>query len=238
MEEKELKEQLKQEIKEEMKKAKRKKRFIILIVLLIIAAFISIVVFNYYENNIRAISQEELSKYKTELTITQENWKDYIVAEDKTTENKDEFGELKSIEKNTYLKLKDDICGYVILELKIPNISDEETYTIIGGTDGNSVTVYSNSTTNIDSVTKIPTYDSTFNINELENVQVKGYIYTIDIPDDVWKTDKDGNEYFKVEIDKNHSSIYYKEDTKSDRADYIERLSYDEYEKYNKETNE
>lgn len=239
MDEQELKEQIKQEIKDEIKKSKRKKRTIILIVFLVIAVVGSIAVFYYYENNISSISQEEFSKYKTEITITPENWKDYVIAENRTEENKDDFGEVKSIEKNTYLKLKDDICGYVILEFKIPNITDEETYILIGGTEGYSVTSYSESTTSIDSVTKIPTYDSTFNIDELEDVKVNGYIYTIDLPDDVWKTDKNGNEYFRLEMDKNYSNRYYKEEhTNSDRSNYIERLSYDEYDKYKEKTNE
>ena len=225
MNEQELKEQLKQEIRQEMKKSARKKRIIIFAIILVIIA--GLFIFYKIQRSTEAelhkrYTYEELAQYKKEIPITTENWKDYITTEDIREENKDAFGNVTSISERTALKLKDNICGYVVLELNIPKnkYRKKETIAITGGQN-----YQANIVEQVERRTEgnIEISNYRFTIDDLEAVQLKGYIYTIDIPEEIWKTEKStGKKYILMEND-----FFYKEDN-----DYIKILSSREYERY------
>lgn len=237
MDEQELKEQLKQEIKQEMKKSRKKKIVIILIILLIIASIVVFVVFNNRkraeetakQNETKIISEEEFAQYTTEIPITTENWQDYMELEDVTKENKNAFGEVENIMKNTQIKLKDNLYGYVVLEFNITNkdllstTSNDSTYIIEIYPDGefNSMRLkYRNEGNNV--------YDSTLTINDLECIKAKGSVYTLDLPEELWQIENTmppniGKKCFYLGT-KDRYSIYYEDN-------YIEQLSQREYEK-------
>ena len=71
------------------------------------------------KNTVKVISQEEFSQYITEIPITTENWKNYFEYEYRKVENKDAFGEITSISYEPHLKLKDNMYGYVVLQVEI-----------------------------------------------------------------------------------------------------------------------
>ncbi len=231
MNEQELKEQLKREIRQEMKKSARKKRIIILVIILVIIAgiFIYVKISNdrLAELN-KQYTYEEISQYKKEIPITTENWKEYITTEDTTAENKDNFGNVTSKYEKTQLKLKDNICGYVVLELNIPKnkYNKKQNIVIIGGTNNyyeNSLIIYGEQTKEGD----ITIYHERFTLDDLEVVQIKGYIYTIDIPEEMWRTRKNSGEKYI-----NYENITLYKDNTNENRNYIYTLSYKEYEKY------
>lgn len=250
MNEQELKEQLrqevKQEIKQEMKKTRRKKMIVFFILLLIAIIVFVAIVYIRRNNSAKTISQEELSQYKTEIQITDNNWKDYIVVEDVKNETRNEFGEVESITNGTQIKLKDDICGYLVLKLKVTNPdkwnpyikNEEQTVAIIGGTD------YSDSINQIrvmieeDTEDGIKTINKKFSIDDIECVQVKGYLYTINLPETIWNTDNLGNQYIYVEDGDTKTMFFKEDDPRSGNFNYIKTLSSFEYTKYIEEINE
>lgn len=208
--EEDIKEQLKQELKQEMKQEQKKKRRIKVIVLLAIVIIAVVVLVcirntrtnNNYKNTI--ISQEQFSQYITEIPITIENWQDYISLEDIEEQNKDAFGEIKNIYKVSRLKLKDNVdYGYVVFKLKInkdqlvrTDISDEVIVTIRGNYE-NSGTIYLAGLKDKNADEKIT--DNTMNINNFQCIQVKGSVYNIKIPEELWQTDiGTGEQYINV----------------------------------------
>lgn len=240
-----IKEQLKKELKQEMKQEKKKKRIIILIILLIIAGIITFVVCNAYRkvelHKPKIISQEEFSQYITELPVTTENWKDYFECKDITKESKNAFGEVTSIGKTTQLKLKDNIYGCLILKLKINKDlvafdREEAIITVnrqyINLNDSISLKNKSNDKNN---------FDGTISMNELTCIQVKGSLYKIDLPDNIWqdngivnttgKTTEDGK---AIQIEeRKHFSVGTENDYRTYwEYTYIDSLFMEEYQKY------
>lgn len=221
--EQDLKEQLRQEIKQELKKRRKKTIFITLLILaiLIIGWFIYIKYnANKYNEDLKIISREEFSQYTTEIPITIENWKNYIDLEDVSEEQKNDFGEVTIISKRTKLKLKDNMYGYMILEIEYTNSSGKPyTRTIrISPYDTYSAEHNKSSEKNI--------YDYTITTEEFNNlkcVKAIGKVYTLNLPQDIWQT-KNGEKCFRIEH--NHSYREYSEDR------YIFDLSMQMYEEY------
>ena len=226
MNEQEIKAQLKQELKEEMKQEKKKKRKIKLIILFIILAILiswwGLAVYNSQklkkEHEIKIISKEEFSQYITEIPITTENWKNYFDYEYKKVENKDAFGEIISTKYEPHLKLKDNMYGYVVLQIEINNnlYSDYEYKTTLN--------IRSNDTT-------LPMADfrlksnATITMNDIICTKAKGSLYTLNLPEDIWQVEEtDGKKYFNVATENGYTTCW--EDT------YINQLSDNEYLKY------
>ena len=222
MNEQEIKEQLKQEIKQEMKKSKRKK-IIIFIIILIIAVGLFFVVRQSRisrtspteQSKIRVMTEEEFAQYTTEIPITTENWKNYFDYEYKKVENKDAFGEIISTKYEPHLKLKDNMYGYVVLQIEINNnlYSDYEYKKdlIIGSND-----------------TTLPMADfrlksgATITMNDITCTKAKGSLYTLNLPEDIWQIDEtDGKRYFNIGTE--NSYTIYKEDN------YINQLCQEEH---------
>ena len=218
MNEQEIKEQLKQEIKQEMKqekKEKRKRKLIILfIILAILISWWGLAVYNSQklkkEHEIKIISKEEFSQYITEIPITTENWKDYITIECETKENKNEFGEITSTTEHWNFKLKENMYGYAILKVKHNNINTEIVHTIKSSTTPLGIQLKNNTTPDI---------------NDMECLQAKGSLYTLNLPEDIWQVEEtDGKKYFNVATENGYTTCW--EDT------YINQLSDNEYLKY------
>ncbi len=225
MNEQELREQLKQEIIQEMKKSARKKRIIIFAIILIIIAgiFICYKIDCYRKKQTdKRYTYEELSQYKKEISITAENWKDYVTTEDRTQETKDDFGRITNKDERTILKLKDNIGGYAIFEFEVPNsYFGEKTLSIIGGIDSVGVAI-GTGTSRKEGDIIVKNYRYT--LDDLKLVQVKGYIYTIDIPEEIWQTDETtGAKYIRLEMGE---KLY-----KDDCIKTLSRRDYNEYEK-------
>lgn len=244
----ELKAQLKQELKQEIKQERKKKRRIKLIVVFIILLILIIgwlVLVSKDNYKTKVISQEELEQYKKEISITKDNWKDYIVTEDTRTEIKDAFGKVTNIHEGTMLKLKDNICGYIILKVKVNNkdlaylnTDEQQIVTIIGGSDDKN---YNQLRTSVKTRTDkdIEIYNNRYTLNDLECIEVMGYLYTIDLPDNIWQTDKEGKQFFNLQSTSGGWYKCLKEDNEQDNKEgiykYIHTLSSMEYEKYEKE---
>lgn len=220
MNEEELRKQLKQEIKQELKKERRKRRIIILVVLAII--ILGFVGYIYISNNNNSITQEEFIQYKEEIIITKDNWKDYIIAEDITEEITNEFGEVLRTNKNTVLKLKENICGYVIIEIKEKSTTHTEIITLTGGNTNHTSIATDYLSKHIG---EKQIYDNTTTIDNIECIQIKGYIYKLNIPDNLWKTNRNtGNQYIKI-LD-NYGNFWL---TLIKQENYIYSLSLEEY---------
>lgn len=221
MNEEELRKQLKQEIKQELKKERRKRRIIILVVLAIIILGYVGYIYILNENN-KEISQEEFEQYKEEIIITKDNWKDYIIAEDITEERTNEFGKVLRTNKNTVLKLKENICGYVIIEIKEKSTTHTQIITLTGG-NTNHTSIDTDYLSKHNAEKQI--YDNTTTIDNIECIQIKGYIYKLNIPDSLWKTNKNtGNHYIKIH---NNNGDYWL--TLIKQENYIYSLSLKEY---------
>lgn len=222
----------------------KKKKIIIFLAIILVIMIIGLIINNKNSNgNKRIISQDELSQYITEkIQISIENWKDYIITEDTIVENKNDFGELTSIYKSTKLKLKNDICGYVILNVKAKNKQEwfgdtEEILTICGGRGSlNDLLIYNkerNEKSNTENEVEIN--DRTFTIDDIECTQLTGYLYKINIPDSIWETDKNGKQYFNLQSDDSGWWECLKENNKENN--YINIISNMEYQKYKKQIN-
>lgn len=171
------------------------------------------------DNEKKIVTQEQLAQYTTELPITIDNWKNYIELEDKEEEQKDAFGEITRIEKYTSLKMKDNnVYGYITIEYEITdkNLLEYPDYPTQTTTiyNGNSSYRYINFITdknNNKSITK----DRTFTINDMKCNRIKGKLYTIELPDDIWETNSDGKKYITIE-----PSEKYKQNVKGDNEYY------------------
>lgn len=169
------------------------------------------------KNTVKVMSQEEFSQYITEIPITTENWKNYFEYEYKKVENKDAFGEIKSTSYEPHLKLKDNMYGYVVLQIEIN--SD----------------LYSNYEYKRDLIinsndTILPMADfrlksgATITMNDIICTKTKGNLYTLNLPEDIWQIDEtNGKRYFNVGTE--YDCITYWEDT------YISQLCQKEYAK-------
>lgn len=240
MNEQELKEQLKQEIKQEMKKSSRKKIAIILLIIIIL-----VIAFFVYRNistqrrkeqyKEKYISQEEFSKYTTEIPITIENWKDYITLEFEKKEEKDSFGEVVKTFEQPYFKLKDNIYGYMILEIDFNKNILKDLYS--RNKSGLVVTMRGIKT-------EIPTYqikdDCKLAFDDIECSKVKGTLYLLDLPEDIWQVQQEemqalengevtqlkGRKYFNLGTESNYTTCW--ENT------YINNLCDKEFSEYEK----
>ncbi len=213
------KEQIKQEIRQELKK-EYKMKILIVIGILAIIVVASIVTMKLLDNKqtkrmnndmktqeSNIISLEELEKCKTYINITTDNWKDYIVTKDLTTEKKDAFGEIKGIQKITTLKLKDNIIGYVILKLKIKNndltyTKDEETVIITGGEE-DTIKFFVKGNSYVDETKNVTVDEKTYTLDDVECIQIKGILYTIELPERLIKN----NDYSTFTIRDNNTLI-------------------------------
>lgn len=248
MNEEELRKQLKQEIKQEMKKERRKRRIILFIIAIVIIAVVyGIGIILQNSRKAKEYSMQELEQYKTELSITTENWKDYIVIEDMETESKDAFGKVTSKNEFTIIRLKENICGYAILRFKVQKgvFDNEQVVTLVGGHDYkdyglSQLHMQGKSRTEGD----ISIYNNRYTINDIECIEVIGYLYTIDIPDNLWQTDyyNYNKECIRLTGYKNNNSwrtLFKEIDTELEEkgydTNYIEALSNYEYEKYQEE---
>lgn len=168
------------------------------------------------KNTVKSISQEEFSQYiAEEIPITTENWKNYFEYEYKETENKDAFGEVISTTYDPTLKLKDNMYGYVVLQIEIN--SD----------------LYSNYEYKRDLIinsndTILPMADfrlksgATITMNDIICTKAKGNLYTLNLPEDIWQIDEtNGKRYFNVGTE--YDCTPYWEDT------YISQLCQKEY---------
>lgn len=170
------------------------------------------------QTTIKIISQEEFSQYiAEEIPITTENWKNYFEYEYKETENKDAFGEVISTTYDPTLKLKDNMYGFVILQIEInSNLYDNYEYK-------QDLNIYSNDTI-------LPMADfrlksnATITMNDITCTKAKGSLYTLNLPEDIWQIDEtDGKRYFNVGTEYDYTT--YWEDT------YISQLCQKEYAK-------
>lgn len=240
-----IKEQLKKELKQEMKQEKKKKRMIISIILLIIAGIIIFIVCNAYKkvelHKPKIISNEEFSQYITEIPVTTENWKEYFECKDITKEEKDAFGEVTGIAKLTQLKLKDNIYGYLILKFKIDN-----NLTILNRNE--AIITVDKQYTNINDFASLKNksndknvFDFTISMNELNCIQVKGNLYKIDLPDDIWQDDgsvmtsgKMAEDGKAIQIEeRKHFNVGTENDYKTYwEYTYMDTLFNEEYQKY------
>ena len=170
------------------------------------------------QTTIKIISQEEFSQYiAEEIPITTENWKNYFEYEYKETENKDAFGEVISTTYDPTLKLKDNMYGFVILQIEInSNLYDNYEYK-------QDLNIYRNDTI-------LPMADfrlksgATITMNDIICTKTKGNLYTLNLPEDIWQIDEtNGKRYFNVGTE--YDCITYWEDT------YISQLCQKEYAK-------
>ena len=146
------------------------------------------------KNTVKVISQEEFSQYITEIPITTENWKNYFEYEYRKVENKDAFGEITSISYEPHLKLKDNMYGYVVLQVEInSNLYNNYEYK-------QNLIISSNDTI-------LPMADFrlksnvTITINDIICTKAKGSLYTLNLPEDIWQIDEtDGKRYFNIVI--------------------------------------
>ena len=247
MNEEELRKQLKQEIKQEMKKERRKRRIILFIIAIVIIAVIcGISIIQQNSRKLKEYSMQELEQYKTELSITTENWKDYIVIEDIETESKDAFGKVTSKNESSIIRLKENICGYAILRFKTQKgvFDNEQVVTLVGGRDDKDYGIgtgqlhmQGKSRTEVD----ISIYNNRYTINDIECIEVIGYLYTIDIPDNLWQKNYNfDNKESIILTDNGSRRMLFKEiDTELEEqgfdTNYIKVLSGYEYEKYQEE---
>ena len=90
----------------------------------------------------------------------------------------------------------------------------------------------------------ISIYNNRYTINDIECIEVIGYLYTIDIPDNLWQTDyyNHNKECIRLTHYKNNNSwrtLFKEIDTELEEkgydTNYIEVLSNYEYEKYQEE---
>lgn len=182
---------------------------------------------NSNKNDVITLTQEQLAQYTTELPITIDNWKDYIELEDKEEENKDAFGEITRIDKYTSLKIKDNIFGYITIEYEITDknlleypTSPTQTVTIASGESSNNYINFITDKNNGKSITK----DRTFTINYMKCNRIKGKLYTIDLPDDIWGTQNEiiieTSEKYRENVDGDNGYINISKD------DYIKQLGH------------
>ena len=243
MNEEVLKKQIKQELKQEMKNEKRKKRRIAFIIaLVIITVVLGVCIIQSNSGKTKMYSMQELEQYKTEIAITTENWEEYIVLEDIDVEGKDAFGKLTNKTESTVMRLKENICGYVIIKFQTNN-DTEEIVTLLGGRDYKD---YYLSQLNMSSTTRIEgdisIYNNRYTINDLECIQIIGHLYIIDIPDNLWRIDSYYNkESIRLSNYKNNGSwLMLLRETDAELEEqgnynYIRALSNYEYEKYQEE---
>ena len=172
---------------------------------------------------IKILTQEELSKYIKEIPITTDNWKDYVTMENKTEEEEDTFGEVIGYINKHYLKIKgDNIYGYLLLEV---NFTDK-TYNDNLKTN---INVTSGQETNLN-VLDIRNSDKTYNINDLQCTRLKGKLYTIDLPDDIWENNNEisieTSEKYRENMHGDNEEIFI---TKNNYIEQLGRMIYWEY---------
>lgn len=222
MNEEELRKQLKQEIKQELKKERRK--IILFIITIAIIAFVcGIGIIQKNSRKVKEYSMQELQQYKTEQSITTENWRDYIVIEDIEIESKDTFGKVTSKSESSIIRLKENICGYAILRFKTSKgvFDNEQVVTLVGGHDYKD---YGMSQLHMQGKSRtegdISIYNNRYTINDIECIEVIGYLYTIEIPDNLWQIDSFNNnkkECIRLSHYKNNGSwltLFKEKDTK------------------------
>lgn len=224
----------------------KKQAIIYVIILVIVSGIVGIVSYNIGANNknnsilkesnnnnnsnkndVITLTREQLAQYTTELPITIDNWKDYIELEDKEEENKDAFGEITRIDKYTSLKIKDNICGYITIEYEITDknlleypTNPTQTVTIESGKSSNNYINFITDKNNDKSITK----DRTFTINYMKCNRIKGKLYTIDLPDDIWGNQNkiiiETSEKFRENVDGDNGYINISKDN------YIQQLGH------------
>lgn len=221
-----MKEQIRQEIKQELNR--RRKKSILITLLIVAMLIIGLLIYikcnesGYNKNELKIISREEFSQYTTEIPITIENWKDYIDLEDVSDEHKNDFGEITNIYKNTKLKLKDNMYGYMILEIEYTNYSGRPSNkTIII-----SPNYFYSAAHNKSSEKNVYDYTiTTEEFNNLKCLKAVGKVYTLNLPQDIWQT-ANGEKQFSFRLGNSNSYRTYYEDT------YLSDLSRDAYDEY------
>lgn len=195
----------------------KNKIIIVLILIIIVLAGIIIKDNVKFENNNyeekKIITKEELASYITKIAITKENWNEYIVLEDKENVSKDAFGEITSIQKSTYFKLKDDtmISNNIALKVKVNkdllawSNEDEKQISIISS-GGMELYGLKNKSS------EPKTSDTTITINDFEVIQTTGEVCILNIPDDVWQGEEGADKCIYVKNDSayNGYDLYFK----------------------------
>ena len=157
----------------------------------------------------KTLTQEELSKYIKEIPITTDNWKDYVTIENKKVENKDQFGDVISYTNQYYTKIKENnIYGYLLLKV---NWNDR-----VNENDSASIEVMSGRDTDI-FIPFISTENvKTYTINDFQCIKLKGNLYTIDLPDDIWENNNqisvETSEKYRENVQGNNEYIYITKD--------------------------
>ena len=170
------------------------------------------------ENDIKTLTQEEFSKYIKEIPVTTDNWKEYVTIESKEKQNFDSFGEVTRTYYQPYAKIEDNnVYGYLLLEVKV--ISSDIMLND-GFTDTNIISV----TSGRDSEIYIPNHkdNAMCTANDLQCTRIKGNLYTIDLPEDIWGTKGEiiieTSEKYREHVHGNNEAIIISKDT------YIEDL--------------
>lgn len=198
--------------------------FIVLVILAIIAGGAIFVVKRARGNTeIKYLTREELEQYKEEITITKENWKDYITTYEIQYDVTDDFETLYQ-RKYSEMKLKDNICGYVVME-----------YNGVGKNNQNALITLKGGHINVGQTSVVrqgevePNKpDNIWTVDDIECLRIRGYIYKLDIPENVWEEYSDEKGFLVIE---NGESSYVGHENEQGLIHSLSEEEYQEREK-------
>jgi hypothetical protein len=153
------------------------------------------------KNTIKKIKSENIAK---RIDITTDNWRNYFEIIEKTKEDKNAFGEITQIIYYKQLKLKDNICGKVTLEVSIN-----------GQTVGENTKIFKISTGK--EKVGIPDYMQDYVLDDWQCLRIVGDIYEINISDDLWNNEG----WLDIEIENSTITLRKYEDYMKELEEYL-----------------
>ena len=159
----------------------------------------------------KSISKEEFTKYIQKVELTTDNWKNYFEIEEKTTEDKNEWGEVTETRINKYLQLKQPYYETgelidTIMDIEIDKSKLDEFYynknkktVVFQYTEGEK------SNGNKRAIESLYGWDN-ITMEDMKCTRIKGTLYYLkDFAESNWQTDSKGKKFVNI-----GDIIYYK----------------------------
>lgn len=189
-----------------------------------------IVYYTEYQGK-KVISKAELESYYESIELTLENWEEYFETYEKADIREDGFGEPTGTEYyELYLRLKEECQENMIISetakfrLFLPQNYEysiyedgvltfthyyeydgrEETVSI-GKTEKSTGLMISRAIIVNNSETSYTVHD----LSDLKLLKIAGSLAKVQIPDEVWNVDDEGQKFLIVELESGHYCVYY-----------------------------
>jgi len=179
----------------------------------------------------KVISKADFESYYEYIELTLDNWEEYFETYEEADIREDGFGELTGTEYyDLYLRLKEEYQGNLIVSetakfrMFLPQNyeysvyeGDALTYTHYYECDGREETVWigkaeTSTWLMISRAIIVDNSETSYTVHDLSGLEVlkiAGSLAKVQIPDEAWNVDAEGQKFLVVELQSGHYCVYY-----------------------------